>query len=193
MLKPFCCLAFLSIFVGCASSAPPTRIESALFSVQTNWITNIFNVVQVNPSNNVITNTITLTNVEPRYHFEPKQATLDTISTASSVATTSGVGWAGLAGTFIASLLYGWAEYRNSRKSKLNTSLAQSIEVGRETIKAVGGLAMEARYVEQVKSEQASAGVKVAASTVSAGAVNTVEAKASAEDVVKPITEPVKP
>lgn len=185
VLKPFCCLAFLTFFIGCASSAPPSRVEQVLFTVHTNWVTNLFNVVQVNQSNNIVTNTFTITNVEPRYIFEPKQTALDTISTASSVATSSGVGWAGLAGTLIAGLLYAWAEFRNRDKSKLAASLAQSIETAREIFKKQpDGVKLDAAFKAEVKSQQVNAGVKAAAAKVVDAQVNNLTAKERAAKVM---------
>lgn len=175
--------ALLTFFIGCASSAPPTGFERALYTVTTNYVTNINQVAQINEEK-VVTNSFLVTNVFVQFQLEPKQSTLDTVTTASSVATTAGVGWAGILGTVVAGLLYGWAEFRNRRKATLNSVLTNNVQVARETILATAGAGTELEYVDAIKSAQIKAGVKDLAAATVDSKVDEKEAREEAASVV---------
>lgn len=184
MIKTCLPVAFLALLVGCAS-AQPNAFDRTLFHVTTQKVEVVLLRTNV---------TATATNIVavPGYieipHYEPRQEVLSGLNAAGQATGTAFPLAAPIIG-LIGAAYAAWAEIRNKQKAKLNGSLAQSLEVGRETIKAVAGEAAEQRFVDHVESNQVSSGVKDIAAKVSATTVNKLEAKAAAEDVVKPVAE----
>lgn len=184
MMKSFLSAIFLASLIGCAHGQP-SAFERTMYTVTTNYVTNVVGMAMVD-TNRVVTNVVYTTNVTASYDLHPRESVQSTIVTASGVAGTFGVGWAGALGTLLASLYAGWAEYRNSRKKRTLTTFAQNIETAREVIKLQpGGVATEARFMDSVKSEQVKAGVKADAADIAETRVDTQEAKETAASVSK--------
>lgn len=187
MKQPFFAALALLTFAGCAHGQP-TAFERGIFDIRTNW------VMEVTLKTNVVlqgTNTIVViqpvTNAVETHTYATKPIVTSTISTASGVAGAFGFGWAGAVGTLIASALAAWAQYKSSRRGKLNKSLGQSLETSREIMKLQpGGAATESRFMDSVKSEQVRAGVKAEAAELASNHVDTREAKETAASVSKP-------
>lgn len=182
-------IALLTVLVGCAHGQP-SAIERTIYDVRTQIVavvtlkTNY--VIAPGTTNLVPVAIIPVTNYAEQYQLEPKQAVTSGIVTASGVAGTFGIGWAGALGTLLAMAYAGWAEYRNSRKKKTLTAFGQHIETAREVIKLQpGGVAMEERFMDSIQSEQVKAGVKSEAAEVASNRVDTREAKETAASVSK--------
>lgn len=189
MKQPFFAALALLTFAGCAHGQP-TAFERGIYDVTTQrveLVTLKTNYVLLPGTTNLVpTAIVTVTNYGEAYHYTTKPVVTSTISTASGVAGTFGFGWAGALGTLIASALAGWAQYRSSRRAKLNKSLGQSLETSREIMKLQpGGAAREARFMESVKSDQVKAGVKADAADLANTKVDTMEAKETAATVSK--------
>lgn len=179
----FAALALLT-FAGCAHGQP-TAFERGIYDIRTNW------VMEVTLKTNVVlqgTNTIVViqpvTNAVETHTYATKPIVTSTISTASGVAGTFGFGWAGALGTLVMSALAAWAQYRSSRRGKLNQVHTNSLQVGREMILATAGPEAEAEFVDSMSSAQVKAGVKELAVAVKDSHVDEKEAREEAASVV---------
>lgn len=188
-MKYLTALFSLLLVAGCATAAPPSGVERAIYSVVTNWHTQIVPVA-VFGTNNSIVATNYLTNVVATYDLTPKESMVAGIQTGGTIGTMLGFGPSGAIATLVLGLLSAWAGWRSNRKGKLNVVLAQGIETAREILISTSGRNVEKRFVEEVKSQQVEAGVKAEATKVSRENVNTSDAKDSAEKVMTPSSVP---
>lgn len=189
-MKAFLSALFLASLLGCAHGQP-SAIERTIYDVRTSIVAVVVlktnYVIAPGTTNLVPISIVPATNYAETYQLEPKQSVTSGIVTASGVAGTFGIGWAGALGTLLAMAYGGWAEYRNSRKKKTLTVFGQNIETAREVMKLQpGGAATEARFMDSVKSEQVKAGVKSESAEVANNRVDTREAKETAASVSKP-------
>jgi hypothetical protein len=189
-VKPLLSLLFLMVLVGCATgSSPPSSIERALYHVTTNYHTNVVPVAVIS-SNSVVTATNYVTNVFATYGLEEKEAVTSTIGVGGQVATGFGFGGGGIIASLILGALAAWAQWKNSKNKKLAKANSQGLETGRYVIAATAGPAVEAKFVESVKSIQVEAGVKNMATKISSEDVNNLKAKEAAEKVLEPTLTP---
>lgn len=178
-------IAILTVLVGCASGAPPSGIERALYEVTTNYVTNVYNFVQID-TNRVVTNVVLATNITASYDLHKSSAVTGTISAAGVVGAGFGLPWLAPVLGLLGGLYAWWAEFRNARKATINKTFAQHIETAREVIKLQhGGSATEVRFMDAVKSEQVRAGIKADAAELAHNHVDTMEAKETAATVSK--------
>lgn len=179
-MKTLLAVLFLASLIGCAHGQP-SAFERTIYNVTTQRVEVVVLRTNVTATS---TNVVAVPSIIEIPVLEPKPAVTSGIVTASGVAGTFGIGWAGALGTLLASLYAGWAEYRNSRKKRTLTTFAQNIETAREVIKLQpGGVATEARFMDVVKSDQVKAGVKSDAADIAETRVDTQEAKETAASV----------
>lgn len=188
-MKHLSALFVLLLIAGCATGAPPSAVERAIYTVTTNWHTQIVPVA-VFGTNNSIVATNYLTNIVAAYDLTPKESVVTGIQAGGTIGTMLGFGPSGAIATLVLGLLSAWAGWRSNRKGKLNVALAQGIETAREILISTSGRNVEKRFVEEVKSQQVEAGVKAEATKVSRENVNTSDAKDSAEKVMTPSSVP---
>lgn len=192
MIKHFLAAALLaSVLLGCAHGQP-SAFERTIYDVRTQVVavvtlqTNY--VIAPGTTNPVPISVSPVTNLAEQYELQPKPTITSTIVTASGIAGTFGLGWAGALGTLLATAYAGWAEYRNSRKKKTLTTFGQHIETAREVIKLQpGGALMEVRFMDSVKSSQVKAGVKADAAQIVENRIDTEQAKTSAAGISKTV------
>lgn len=185
MLKAFLTVGLLTLLVGCASGAPPSGLERALYQVTTNYFTSIVQVAEINPSNNVVTNVTFRTNIIQAFDLHPRASIETTIQSAGIVSTAFGFGPGGIISTLLLSIYAAWAEWRNSRKSKAVTALTQNIETARAILK-IQSTVIDLKYKESIKAEQVEAGVKALVAEVVSTKVNAVKAQETARKILVP-------
>lgn len=189
MIKPFCCFAFLTLIVGCATGAPPSAFERTAYTVTTNFVTNINAVVQIGASNNVVATNF-VTNVFSQYQLEPRPEVIAGIQTAGTVATTFGFGLGGVIVSVLLGAYGAYAKWQSARRGKANVVLTNNIEVGHETILATAGAAVAAQFIEAIKSAQVKAGVKEDIAAVVDNNVDEQEARMEAASLVAQAKRP---
>jgi hypothetical protein len=120
----------VTLLVGCTSfhnGAPPTKVESALFSVQTNYITVIATNTPVSGGPQVVT-----TNLQPQYVYTPGPGVKDAQAGAALIP-----GYGTIASGAIGAAAALWAWFRSSKNKQVGVTLAQSVETIREFIKTL--------------------------------------------------------
>lgn len=185
MTRPLLAVLFLASLIGCATGAPPSALERTLYTVTTNYHTQVVPVAVIG-SNAVVTATNYVTNVVATYELHEREAVRTGVSAGGAVASTFGFGAGGVIASILLGLYGAWAKFKNVKSNKLNVVLSQGIETAREIMVATSGANVEKRFVEEMKSQQVEAGVKGDAAKVSSEEVNTAEAKESAENVISP-------
>lgn len=188
MTRPLLSILFLAFLVGCVNGAPPNAFERSLYTVQTNYVTNVVALAQIdptNPTNRVVTNVVYQTNVFATYDLTPKEAVVTGIQTGGTIGTMLGFGPSGLVASLALGLLSAWGAWKSNRKGKALTILGQNIETASEIFKAQpGGAALDAKFKTEIKSQQVEGGVKKMAAEVHDNQVNPVAAKEAAERVI---------
>lgn len=184
MKQLFSAMAILTVLVGCVSGAPPSGVERAIYTVTTNYVTNVSNYVQID-TNRVVTNVVWFTNVSASYNLHPREEATETIVAVGAVGAGFGLPWLVPVIGLLGGLYAWWAEFRNSRKKTINKTFAQHIETAREIIKRQqGGAVSESRFMDVVKSDQVRAGVKLDAKEIADTMVDTMKAKETAADII---------
>lgn len=191
-MKPLLASILLLTLIGCAHGSPPSAIERTLYTVTTNYHTQVIPVAVVG-TNAVVTATNYVTNIVATYDLHERESVRTGVSAGGAVASTFGFGAGGVIASILLGLYGAWAKFRNVKSNKLNVVLSQGIETAREIMVATSGLNVEKRFVEEVKSQQVEAGVKAEAAKVSSEKVNTSDAKDSAEKVISPTGIPSSP
>lgn len=181
---------FLLTLIGCSTGAPPSAFERSLYTVQTNYVTNVVALAQIdptNPTNKVVTNVVYQTNVFATYELTPKEAVVTGIQTGGTLGTMLGFGPSGVIASLLLGALSAFGAWRSNRRGKALTILGQNIETASEIFKAQpGGAALDAKFKTEIKSQQVEGGVKKMAADVHDNQVNPGAAKESAERVMKP-------
>lgn len=184
-------MLILTIFcVGCtlfgATPKAPTAVESTLFNVQTNFVTNsvtqtnlvtqvvpeVQMVTVTNQQNQVITTTNTVeltntttqvvqvTNVTPQYTYTTGATTTATVQAAGSVLNSIVPGVGGIASAGILALLALWAQLRSTKNSTTAGTLAQEVETLLEFINTLpNGSNYTTVITSWLQSHQVDAGV----------------------------------
>lgn len=189
MKLPLLASLLLLTIVGCATGAPPSALERTLYSVTTNYHTQVIPVAIIG-TNATVTATNYVTNVVATYDLHERESVRTGVSAGGAVASTFGFGAGGVIASILLGLYGAWAKFKNVKSNKLNVVLSQGIETAREIMVATSGVNVEKRFVEEMKSQQVDADVKKEATKVSSENVNTAEAKKSAEDVISPSNIP---
>lgn len=150
-----------------ATGAPPTKVESAIYNVQTNYLTVVVPVTNMVPvtifhTNNVtVTQTNTLgvtqvvtniviqpviiqqpvvgeqTNQVPNYSYTPKPGAGAVVNTIGTVVNTFFPGAGSLVATGVTGLIGLWGYLRSSKNFNTSAAIAQEVETIREFVKGL--------------------------------------------------------
>ena len=210
-------------FLGCSAltSAPPTKVESALFNVQTNvtpiavlqtnFVTQtVFqtNVVTVrNPVTEVMyqtnqvtqvmqtvgTNIVTVTNLVPSYAFTVKTNVSNDVNALGTVASTFFPGFGGLISTGIAGLLGLWATMRTKANgNQIAANLTQAIQTARSVIKSLpNGAAIGTQFDSFLVQHQTDANLLDEIGKIVDATVNNDQAQGAATKIINLVTTPL--
>jgi len=213
MKKTLCCSVLLaalcSLFAGCAT--PPSRLESDLFVVRTNYIdqvetrtntvyvtnqvaawhyeTNTVGQVQTVFATNYVSvpvPVVTLvTSTVPAYAYTQGTNTAAAVQTAAAIGNLVAPGLGGQIAGAIAGLLFtGWCWFRSSRATKVAQNSAQVIEAAREVLKSLpNGKAYDSELVAWMQQHQAEAGVLENVLGILDRNVSNADAKYTAEQI----------
>ena len=213
---PILCLAALTA-CSALTSAPPTKVESALFDIKTNYVpvvavqTNVVTVTQTNmvtvrnPVTEVMyqtnqvsvvsvgTNTVTVTNLVPAYDFTVKTNVSNDVSAIGAVASTFFPGFGGLISTGIAGLLGLWATMRTkSQGNQIAANLTQAIQTARSVIKSLpNGAAIGAQFDNFLVQHQTDANLLDEIGAIVDSTVNNDQAQGAATKIINLITTPL--
>jgi hypothetical protein len=121
------CFVAVSCTTAFHNGAPPTKVESALFAVQTNYITVIATNTPVAGGPQVVT-----TNLQPQYVYTPGPGVKDAQAGAALIP-----GYGTIASGAIGAAAALWAWFRSSKNKQVGVTLAQSVETIREFIKTL--------------------------------------------------------
>lgn len=180
-------LMLIAAIIAISCTSTPTRLETKLFDIQTNyvdavilrtnviWTTNTFTVTKtVTNENNVVvpvfvTNAIpvplysvtTITQQVPTYVFSQgtnAQGVKDTAAAIGNIAM-PGVGGP-IAGGVAGLILAGWQWFRNRKSTAAAASGVQAVEVARNLVKSLpNGATYDAAYVQWLQRHQVELGV----------------------------------
>lgn len=188
-------LAFLAIpllvgtvWIGCAGT--PTKLETKLFNIQTNYVPVTNAVIVTNPDGTRTTNLVP--GVTPIYVYAKGPGETQVTQIGTDVGNVFGVG--SLVGG-AAGVLFGlWRWVRSNKVAQTAGDLAQNIETIREFIKQLpNGATYDSVLVNWLTQHQAEGGVLNEVIGILKNQVNNPEAKAAADQVMATITDLLKP
>lgn len=198
---------------GCATGAPPTKLEQQLFTVQTNYIpvvrviTNyqtetvtVTNIVPVtttvgvtNYTTNVVATLISTPTVstqtvqQPSYTYSPNANAGQIQAAGGAVGSLFGVG--GLVGTALGGLFSLWGYLRSAKNGQTAGVLAQEIETARQFMKQLpNGQAIDASFVSWLSQHQSQEGVVQQVIGLINNQVSNPEAQVAAQQLSALIT-----
>lgn len=202
-----CLLSGLVIFGGC-STAPPTKFEQGLFTIQTNYVpqvtvqehvipitktnyltvtvTNLQGVTQFYTNTVIVpafqTNLVTTTNLQEAYTYAPGKGEEEIKASAGAVGSLFGMGPLFTAG---AGLIFGaWRWVRGRKALMTAANMAQSVETVREFVKALpNGQVYDNELVNWMQKHQAEGGVLNDVLSLLQRNVNNPDAKIAAKQV----------
>lgn len=196
-------LSLSLLLTGCkffgADPAPPSKAETYLFDILTNYTprvvlaTNVVyqtNAIAVFTTNQIgqivlatnfiplpVYNLVTITQQIPEYVWTPKTNTVQYTQTAGSVANMVAPGSGGLVTGLLGAGLLAWGRLRSSKKT--NVALAQNVETALEFIETVpGGNKYTSAIKQFMQKDQAEQGVEKGVKAARAE-VDNLKAKAS--------------
>lgn len=201
-------LATLTLCIGCASTTPPTKLESSIFNVVTNhvtvvqtntlWTTNI-SVQTVTLTNNTqvnVTNTyavpipIITTNIVTTVDYQQGENAAKIKATASQIGSVAGGPLGETIAGFAATAILGiWGWWRSNNKSKLAINSMQVIETLRQFVKSLpDGAKYDSALVAWMQKHQGEAGVIQSVVDTLAADVSSSDAKTAAATITAAIT-----
>ena len=178
-------LACLGI-VSCAAfknGAPPTKFESGLYNVTTNYVpvvTTVTNPPTVAGQPPVVT---TQTNQQPTYTYSPGPVLKDVETGVSLIP-----GYGTLASLGICALTTLWGYLRSTKNYNTGVNLAQSIETIREFLKALpNGTTYDAALTAWLQNNQAQTGSVTSVIQMLENDVSSNDAKIAAQQLISAI------
>ena len=192
--------------VGCGTfgknPAPPTKLESSIFDVRTNYVPVVVpvtsyrtNVVEVtatvtnlqgvtltttNWQTNTLTSTVTVTNLQPQYNYSPG-ATANTVAAGVSAIPVYG----SLASAAIGGVLAIWGWLRSSKNAATAQNTTQVVEVLRNFIKQLpNGSAYDGALVQWMTQHQSEAGVLNNVMGILAADANNPDVQVAGQSVI---------
>lgn len=192
-------LGLITLLVpGCASNAaqrPPSALEQKFFAVTTNYVTEVHTLTNTVTVTNVVagvpqvsTNYLvtTVTNVTPSYNFAANTNATQTANAAGATTNLFAPGLGALITSIVTGLFGLWGTWRSRRSNQTAETLAQIIETGQQVLlTAPNGPALAAAWKAWMVKHQAETGVIANASQLVANVVDTEQAKAAAEQIVR--------
>src|SRR5437899_134488 len=172
-------LALLVQLIGCSvvgkNPKPPTALESGIFTVTTNYVTQYVTNA---------TGTTWITNIVPQYQYAATgQGAQDAKAVAGTIGALFGVG--GLTTTAMSTLLALWGYLRSTKNYATAANTAQLVETLRQFIKALpNGMAYDAALTQFMTQHQNEAGVLAQVTQILANDVSNPDAKIAAESVI---------
>lgn len=179
-------LALSLLMVGCASTKPPSAVESHFFTIVTNYVPVVFetNVVVVNEEGIPITNRVTLTNYVEGYDFKANTNATAVVETGTAIGNFFGVG--GLVGTILAALFGLWGKMRSTQALKTAGVLAEIIEAGRKVLSTTPqGQNLEMQWVAWMSKHQTETGVVLEVAKLLKQVVNAESAQKVADQIIQ--------
>lgn len=205
-----CTLAAAVIaFAGCgtfgSNPSPPSKLESGIFNVTTNYVpvvvpvtsyrTNVVEVTQTvtntaggsvtltNWTTNVVTSVVTQTNLQPQYNYTPGAGAQTATGVVTGIGNIFGVG--GMAGTALGGLLSIWGWLRSTKNYATAANTAQVVETLRQFIQSLpNGSAYDTALTNFMTQHQSEAGVLANVTQILANDVSNPDAKFAAQSVI---------
>jgi hypothetical protein len=181
---------FAALIIGCAT-APPTRWEQKLFTIQTNvvYVTNVIPVIDyvTNDANFVVvrTNWVQRTDVVETYDMKPGPNADAIVETGRVVGNIAG-GWGGIVGTVLAGVFGLWASLRSRKSNQTAAVLTQIIETGRAILQTTPqGQQLDEKWKTWMISHQAETGVITEVMKLVNSVVDEPTAKATAAKLLE--------
>lgn len=201
--------ALLWLLAGCSvvgkNPSPPTKLESGLFDVKTNYVpvvvavteykTNVLQVTQIITNTAGVTLTVTnwttntvstpalQTNLQAQYFYDQGAGAQTVKGVAGGIGALFGAG--GLASTAASLLLGVWGWARSSKNYQTAANTAQVVETIRQFIKQLpNGSNYDAALVQFMTQHQADAGVLSNVVQLLANEVSNPDAKVAADSIL---------
>ena len=180
-------LSLLAI-CGCSvvgrNPSAPTKLETGIFNVQTNYVTeyqtNTAPVVTAGVTN-WVTNVVS--QVVPQYSYAQGSGAQAAKDTVGAIGNLFGVG--GLASTALGGLLSIWGWLRSSKNYKTAANTAQVVETLRQFVKGLpNGAAYDMALTQFMTQHQSEAGVMGNVLTLLQNEVSNPDAKEAAAQVI---------
>jgi hypothetical protein len=185
-------IAILFLFTGCAlfgGKSAPTKFEQSMFTVQTNTVDEVYEVVQAILRTNITgiiesaALTTYTTNKVETYVLTPKPEAQETARAVGGLANLFAPGTGSVLGGILAGALGVWARMRSYKKQ--GTVLAQNIEGIREFIKTSipDGVKHDQAIVKFMQDKQQEAGVVQGVLSIIKANVTNIEAKNAVTEI----------
>lgn len=196
---------------GCTSTTPPTRVESSLFDIVTNyhpvvvtqtntvWTTNTIPVVvtTTNAEHQTITATnyvdvpvpryvnVLVTNEAPGYSYTTKESTKSGTQTAGGIINTVLPGWGTPIAAGLTVLIGLWGHIRSYQRGQAISGVTQEVETVREFIKALpNGATYDTALTDFMSKHQAETGITSTVLDFLEKEVSNPDAKVAAQGVI---------
>lgn len=171
-----------SVWLGCAGT--PTKLETKLFNITTNYLPVTNEVIAVSPDGTKVTNLVE--SAKPVYVYTKGSGETQITQVGTDVGNLFGVG--GLAGTAIGMLFGAWRWIRGNKVAQTANELAQNIETIREFVKQLpNGATYDSVLTGWLTKNQAKAGVLNEVINILKQQISNPEAKAAADQVSETI------
>lgn len=185
--------SLLLLIAGCSvvgrNPSPPTKLEQGIFTVTTNYVTEM----QTNVATQVtagVTNWVTnvVSQIIPQYSYAKGSGGQAAQDTVTAIGNLFGVG--GVAGTAVSGLLALWGYLRSSKNYTTAANTAQVVETLRQFIKALpNGQAYDAALTQFMTQHQSEAGVIANVIQILGKEVSNPDAQVAAREVINSLRQ----
>lgn len=171
-------LLAVSLFTGCkqlgVNPTPPTKFESQIFEVKTNYVP----VEVVTPSG-------TVTNEVPIYVYHQKPGTTKTVSAVGAIGDLVSPGVGGALSTVAMAGLSLWAWFRGSKFRNVSITIAQEVETLREFLKRLPqGVKYDQALVSFLQRHQMETGTAKEVLKIIQEEVDDLQAKEAVKQII---------